>query len=449
MATSKPLSVAIVGGGIGGLCLAIGLLRYSHLKITIFEASHAFAEIGAGLALGPNAQRALCLISSMAEQAFRHNATSNSSPQFRKAWFDFRCYVQGEQDSLDLGIINNETGQQTVHRARFLDALAGLIPADIIHFGKRLARVTEFGITDNSPILLHFTDGTTAMADCAVGADGVHSILRKHLLGAATPEATPVFSSIVCYRGLIPMEDADKALGKYAHDAYVWCGKGAMVMTYPINFGEVLNVVAACDRKTWNDKEYVVNSTPEQLSKDFESLVGIPRRIIELLGRPMLWAMLDHLPAPQYFSRNIAIMGDAAHATTPFQGAGAGQAIEDALVLSTLLGRARCLHDIEPALAAYDIVRRPRTQRVVRTSRDAMKLFAFTDDIVDGDVEKWKQAWRGRMDWIWDIDLEVHVADALEIFGQKVGCGCHVAKTADQGALKSESESHRRSHLVV
>jgi salicylate hydroxylase len=144
----------------------------------------------------------------------------------------------------------------------------------------------------------------------------------------------------------------------------------------------------------------------------------------------MLWAMLDHLPASQYHSRNIVIMGDAAHATTPFQGAGAGQAIEDALVLSELLGRVQCLHDIEPALAAYDTVRRPRTQRVVQTSRDAMKLFAFTDGIVNGNAEKWNKAWNGRMDWIWDIDLEVHVADALEIFEQKDRgrCGCYAAR---------------------
>lgn len=123
-------------------------------------------------------------------------------------------------------------------------------------------------------------------------------------------------------------------------------------------------------------------------------------------------------------------MGDAAHATTPFQGAGAGQAIEDALVLSTLIQRVQCLHDIEPALAAYNTIRMPRTQRVVQTSRDAMKLFAFTDGTVNDNVEKWKQTWNGRMDWIWNIDLRVHVADALEIYRQKSqdNRNCNVSK---------------------
>jgi salicylate hydroxylase len=282
MTTSKPFSIAIVGGGISGLCLAIGLLHHSQLKVSIFEASPAFTEIGAGLALGPNAQRALRLISHVAEQAFRDHATGNSSPAFSKAWFDFRCDVQGTQDGLDFGIIENETGQQTVHRAKFLDALASLVPEDMVHFGKRLVRVTELEVGHDELVLLHFADGTTSKADCVIGADGIHSPIRKHLLGAATAAATPVFSGIVAYRGLIPMETASEVLGKYAHDAYVWCGNGGMVMTYPINSGQVLNVVAACERKSWNEKTYVVNSTAEQLCEDFESWGGRPREIIKV-----------------------------------------------------------------------------------------------------------------------------------------------------------------------
>ncbi|TEY30748.1 hypothetical protein BOTCAL_0848g00010 [Botryotinia calthae] len=368
MAKSKPLSIAIVSGGISGLCLAIGLLRRSQLKVYIFEASPTFTEIGAG---GPNTQRALKIISHDAEQEFRDHATENSAPALSKAWFNFRYDGQDTQDGLDPRIIENETGQQTIHRAKFLNALASLVPEDTVYFRKRLVRITELELGSDGPVMLHFADGTTAKADCAIGDDGIHS---KHLLGAATPAATPVISGTFAYRGLIPMVIVNEALGKYDHDAYVWCGKGGMVMTYPINFGQVPNAVDACDRKSWDEKAHVVNSTLEQLSKDFESWGGIPREII----RPILWAILDHLLAPRYYSRSIVIMGDAAHATTPFQGAGAGQVIEDALVLSTLLGQVQCLHDIEPALAAYNTVRIPRTQRVVQTSRDAMKLFAFT-----------------------------------------------------------------------
>lgn len=280
--TNKTTSIAIVGGGIGGLCLAIGLLNHKHLRLSIFEAAPAFTEIGAGLALGPNALQALKLISNAAERAFKNHSTSNSSPEFSNTWFDIRCGIQGQCDGLSLGKIENKTGQQTVHRARFLDELAKLIPEGVAHFGKRLVRVVEPGSTDASPLLLHFTDGTTAMADCVIGADGVHSTVRKHLLGAASPAATPVFSGIVAYRGLVPMEIAEDLLGEYAHNAYLWCGNGGMVMAYPIDFGKVLNVFAACDGKTWQEKAYVVHSTREQLGKDFEGWGEIPRKLIEV-----------------------------------------------------------------------------------------------------------------------------------------------------------------------
>lgn len=74
--------------------------------------------------------------------------------------------------------------------------------------------------------------------------------------------------------------------------------------------------------------------------------------------------MFDYPPAPFYNKGPVAIMGDAAHASTPWQGQGASQAVEDALVLETLLGRVEDMKHIPNVFAAYDQVRRPRTQRV-------------------------------------------------------------------------------------
>lgn len=77
--SSKPktLSVAVVGGGIGGLTLALGLLKYDHIDVQIYEAAPTFGEIGAGVSIGPNAQRALKIIGSHAWDAFQKHATPN------------------------------------------------------------------------------------------------------------------------------------------------------------------------------------------------------------------------------------------------------------------------------------------------------------------------------------------------------------------------------------
>ena len=96
------------------------------------------------------------------------------------------------------------------------------VPGYRSHFNKRLV-----SIEDNlgSPVILHFTDGTTATTDAVIGADGIHSAVRAHLLGKES--AQPTFTSSTVYRGLIPMEKAVEKLGdEYTHNAYMVCGPG-------------------------------------------------------------------------------------------------------------------------------------------------------------------------------------------------------------------------------
>ena len=95
----------------------------------------------------------------------------------------------------------NETGQSTVHRAKFLEEFVALVPKEVAHFGKRLVWIEEGEAGGSAPLVLHFKDGTTAEADCVIGADGVHSVARKHILGADHPALEPTFSHSVAYRG--------------------------------------------------------------------------------------------------------------------------------------------------------------------------------------------------------------------------------------------------------
>jgi salicylate hydroxylase len=132
-----------------------------------------------------------------------------------------------------------------------------------------------------------------------------------------------------------------------------------------------------------------------------------------------VWALFDHPPARTYYNHRFALVGDAAHASTPHQGAGAGQAIEDAFVLSNLLGQVKSVEEIEKAFHAYDAVRRPRSQKVVATSRDAAKVYEFEDEKLGTDLDLIKRTLEMRYNWIWDEDLPGQLQKAEDIMRSK------------------------------
>lgn len=192
----ETINVAVVGGGMGGLCLAIGLLKYPHIRVQIYEAAHKFSEVGAGVAFGPNAQRALRLIGPKTEEAYLRQCTHNMWEEMKNVFAEFR-YGSGLRQEELITVVKNETGQCTVHRAHFLDEFVALVPKEICHFGKRLRKIDESA----AGVHLEFEDGSSADADCVVGYDGVHSIVRDHLLGADHPKTKPQFTGSVAYRG--------------------------------------------------------------------------------------------------------------------------------------------------------------------------------------------------------------------------------------------------------
>jgi len=98
-------------------------------------------------------------------------------------------------------------------------------------------------------------------------------------------------------------------------------------------------------------------------------------------------------------------MGDAAHASTPHQGAGAGMAFEDAYVLSSLLGTVEDVDDLPDVFKAYDQLRRPRTQRLVKTSREAGQLYELCLEGVGSDLSRVANELDEWHEWIWKVDL--------------------------------------------
>lgn len=139
--------------------------------------------------------------------------------------------------------------------------------------------------------------------------------------------------------------------------------------------------------------------------------------MVQLMEKPDVWALFDHPPAPTFYQGRLCLMGDAAHATTPHQGAGAGQAIEDSYILSGLLSKVNSAHDLEKAFKAFDQIRRPRTQKVVTTSRQASDLYEFENEEIGFDLEQLSHLLNTRLKWIWEEDLPAQLNQAIGLMG--------------------------------
>lgn len=120
-------------------------------------------------------------------------------------------------------------------------------------------------------------------------------------------------------------------------------------------------------------------------------------------------------PAPTYSKRNACIMGDAAHAMTPWQGSGVGQAIEDAMILETVQRGVTDRSQILPALKAYDQIHRPRSQRVVASSHGTGMILCGRGPESGGDIERVREVLPKRWDFIYGHDQKVHKQEALEV----------------------------------
>ncbi|KAL3448200.1 hypothetical protein BJX65DRAFT_276075 [Aspergillus insuetus] len=212
------------------------------------------------------------------------------------------------------------------------------------------------------------------------------------------------------------MDQAVQALGEWpAKNAQFYWGYDGHILTFPIEHGETMNVVAfrtKADGK-WDHGHWVLPGDKATMIREFEGWGDDVQAILGMMTKTDIWALFDHPPADTYYKKaQICLLGDAAHATTPHQGSGAGMAIEDAFVLSRLLGHVREKSQLEAVFKAYDAVRRPRTQRLVETSRDAGYLYQFQKPGVGDNVEALRADLDGRMRWVWDIDLMEHLREA-------------------------------------
>ncbi|KAH6952459.1 hypothetical protein BKA56DRAFT_564402 [Ilyonectria sp. MPI-CAGE-AT-0026] len=424
MVPTDDLNIAIVGGGIGGLCLALCLENFTSIPVTVYENAPQFGEIGAGVAFGPNAVRAIKQISEPLAAAVGRRANMNMFPEKKGVWFDFRVGMDGANESARArGVLagtflcsveHPEPGSWMVNRSHLVDELAKLLPPDMARFGKNLIDIEDLG---SEGVVLTFEDGTTARHSAVIGCDGIKSRTRRIVLGDENPAANPAYTGKYCYRGLVPMDKAVELLGEEkAMNCQAYLGYHGHMLTFPVAGGRMMNVVAFQSSNDWPHDKMVIPATKEQMLSSFSDWGPDVLNIVRLMGQSDIWALFDLLPAEAYHKGRVCLLGDASHASTPFQGAGAGMAVEDAYVLGCILRHVKQAADLPSAFEAFSKARLERTQKLVTTSREAGHLWHF--EMEGDDIEKIKENLKDRMNWIWNKNLDEDIEEAVAGFGE-------------------------------
>jgi salicylate hydroxylase len=356
-------TIAIVGGGIGGLTAALALIRHG-VDVEVYEQAPELKELGAGVQISSNGTRVLYALG-LGEAIEKVGVVV--------AGKEIRLWSTGQTWKLfDLGAQSVERygfPYMMFHRGDLHGALLEAIRRErpgAIHLGRKCVGVSQSGDVAE----LQFESGEPTAASLAVGADGVQSRVRLSVFGADRPE----FTGIVAWRVLVPRERVPA--GVKMDVGTNWVGPGGHVVHYPVRGGALLNLVGLLERDDWRVESWTVQGSKDEFAGDFRDWHPDIHAMIRAGDVPYKWALFARPPMPAWTRGRVTLLGDACHSMLPMLAQGAVMAIEDGLVL------ARCVakYGVAPqALARYEAVRRERANRAVSGSAENARRFHNPD----------------------------------------------------------------------
>lgn len=383
----------IAGAGIAGLTAAIAARQSGH-DVLVLERAPQLLELGAGLQLSPNGSRILVHLGLEAGIAKIASETEGKV---------IRLWSTGQRWKLfDLGAQSRDlygAPYWMVHRGD----LHRLLLEQAIELGADVRTNADVCNVEQSPtgVRLTLRGGDAFEGDIAIGADGIHSVLRAHSFVADQPR----FTGIMAWRGVAEARALPAILTENV--GANWVGPGKHVITYPLRGGKLINFVGVVERNDWQVESWTERGDPAECLADFADWHPEIQALIQAIDDPFKWALLARDPLERCAHGRLVVVGDACHPTLPFLAQGANMAIEDALVL------VRCIdHYDDPvtALRAFEAMRLERTGRIVRSSSDQAKVFhnaAYADAksaaaIID---QEWQpEKVHMRYDWLFRYD---------------------------------------------
>ncbi len=349
----------IAGAGIGGLSAAVALVQ-AGFRVAIYERANTLEEFGAGLQLTPNATRILSRLG-----VLQGVLPFVSRPK--------AILVLRGSDDLELLRMPLDGAQRrwgaaylVVHRADLQRALLDTVrdqPGVELSLGTTVLGFVNDG--DRVSVLLRRGQTQTGdHADLLIGADGIHSQVRKQFGFGVRSRVE--FTGRVAYRGVL---DADPQSEQ--SNIILRLGEEAHLVQYPVRRGSIINLVATIK------SELPTNNADNQADREGNrsnlerAFTGWSKEARSLMSAPIqwrVWPLYSRPPVSSFSLERVALVGDAAHPMVPFLAQGAAQAIEDAGALARILAQAE---DIPAAFLSYS---RDRVARATRVQREALKL---------------------------------------------------------------------------
>lgn len=393
------MRILIAGAGIGGLAAALALARRGH-DVAVFERADTLGEVGAGIQISPNGAHvleALGVGAALDDISFRPEAATLRLGRSGRVIFSNPL---GETARARYGAWYHHVHRADLHR--ILAEAVAAHPATAIYLNAELA---SFEQTDRG-VTVRFTDGATEAGDVLIGADGIHSAVRRELFGVDAPR----FTGNLAWRLLVPA--ARLAPGLIPPEASVWTGPSGHAVTYYVRRGELVNFVGVVERSDWQVESWTERGSLADLKGDFAPWCDTIQMLIDAAEDTECykWALFDRDPMPVWSKGRATLLGDACHPMLPFMAQGACMALEDAWVLSACLSEER---GPARALAAYESRRKSRTARVQLAARANTRR--FHQGSFPGQLATYGPMWlaarlapgkiQSALDWLYGVDV--------------------------------------------